>query len=410
MANTFISIGWVTRDVVQFYQNAISFVFNWDRELNDEFTTKGGAKVGYTVQKRIPQRFTVTEGQAFQPQNIFNQTVPVTINHQQNVAMGWSTADATMLVEDVRNRYTMPAGESLANKIDTTGGLEVYKSVYQSAGTPGTSITTNQTYLDAVARLRNQGVPTPLVGVLDPVAESKIVGANLTSFNPQNVIGDYYRSNTFGVNALGVQTWDRDVNMPVHTTGTFTSSTPLVNGASQTGSSLVTDGWGTGSLKAGDIFTVAGVNAVNPVSYADTGQLQQFVVTADVTFAAGAATISISPSIITSGQLQTVTAAPADDAVITVNGATSVTNGTLATTTSRQSFIFNSQAFALVMVDLDDDLPGAVVKRVRSREAAVSIRGVSQYALANDQKGTRFDVLYCTAGIFPQYALRLFGA
>ena len=40
--------------------------------------------------------------------------------------------------------------------------------------------------------------------------------------------------------------------------------TPLVNGASQTGSSLVTDGWPNTTLvmKAGDVFKVAGLNAL----------------------------------------------------------------------------------------------------------------------------------------------------
>ena len=68
-----------------------------------------------------------------------------------------------------------------------------------------------------------------------------------------------------------------DPNIPIHTTGTFTSSTPVISGASQTGSTLALSGLGTYAFKAGDSFTVAGVNAVNPVSYADTGELQQFV-------------------------------------------------------------------------------------------------------------------------------------
>ena len=53
--------------------------------------------------------------------------------------------------------------------------------------------------------------------------------------------------------------WLKDsVGVPTHTTGTFTTSTPLVDGSLQTGSTLVTKGWGTYSFKAGDTFYLTG--------------------------------------------------------------------------------------------------------------------------------------------------------
>ncbi|WP_410967375.1 hypothetical protein, partial [Salmonella sp. SAL4436] len=63
---------------------------------------------------------------------------------------------------------------------------------------------------------------------------------------------------------------------------------------------LVTDGWGNAkTLKQGDVFAIAGVFAVNPVTKAVEDYLQQFVVTADVvTHAAGGnTTLSIAPAI-----------------------------------------------------------------------------------------------------------------
>jgi len=80
--------------------------------------------------------------------------------------------------------------------------------------------------------------------------------------------------------------------------------TPLVNGASQTGSSLDTDGWPastSGVLKAGDIIKVAGIPYILDV-------------TADAdSDSGGNATLSISPPIFSGGS-------PADDAVITYTG------------------------------------------------------------------------------------------
>ena len=78
------------------------------------------------------------------------------------------------------------------------------------------------------------------------------------------------------------------------------TGTPLVDGASQTGSSLLTDGWGntvTNSVRAGDAIKIAGDNAV-------------YIVTADANSdGAGHVTIPISPPLRTS---------PADNADLTI--------------------------------------------------------------------------------------------
>ena len=74
--------------------------------------------------------------------------------------------------------------------------------------------------------------------------------------------------------------------------------TPLVNGASQTGRSLVTDGWTNSTLifKAGDYLKLAGNDKV-------------YMITADVTSSGtGTATLTIEPALIDS---------PADNEVIT---------------------------------------------------------------------------------------------
>ena len=144
------------------------------------------------------------------------------------------------------------------------------------------------------------------------------------------------------------------------------------------------------------------------MSYASTGQLQQFVVTADTSDSSGSMTIPISPSIITSGQLQTVNASPADNAVVTVLGATSATAGTLATTVTPQSLLYHPDAFAMVMADLHKPSSGAETTSVRSKELGISIRMVQQYQIGTDQEPTRMDILYGWATLRPQLACRVY--
>lgn len=406
--NTFISPTWVTKDVAVNFKNNIKLIGNFDRSWDSSWENKPqGAQIGYTVQARIQQRWVVSEGQALVQQAILNQTVPITINHQFQVGCGWSSAEDALLVEEVQERYTMPAGRAVANKWDKVAGEEVYKSVYYSAGAPGTPITSNETYTDAVAKLRNAAVPDDsLLVVMDPKSQSKLLNANFALFNPQAQVSKYFRKGQFGAEALGVDEWFWDPNMPTHTTGSFTSSTPAIAGASQTGSSLAIDGMGTYAFKAGDVFTIDGVNGVNPVSYADTGELQQFVITADVS-GSSTATLSISPSIVTSGQLQSVVNAPADNAAIQFLGATGTVGATMTATKSKQSLMFNPAAFAFVMADLPAKLAGANAKRINDAEAALSIRWVEQYNIQTDQMPSRIDTIGGVAPILPYFALRL---
>jgi hypothetical protein len=404
--NTFISPTWVTKDVAVSWKNNIKLVGNFDRQWDRTWENlPQGAKIGDTAQVRLPQRFTVSEGQAFVQQAILNQTVPVSVNHQYQVGMGWSSADSSLRVEEVQERYTMPAGRALASKADVQAGAEVYYTVYNTVGTPGTAITDDVTYTDGVAKLRNLGVPDELIAVLDPKSQSKLLAANFALFNPAAQISKYFRSGQFAGAALGVDEWFWDPLMPTHTTGTFTSSTPLVAGASQTGSTLNIDGLGTYSFTRGDVFTIAGLNSVNPVSYTDTGDLQEFVITAAISGSSTAA-LAISPAIITSGPLQTVVSAPANDAAITFKGATGTVSATMAATASKQSLIFNPGAFAFVAVDLPSNLPGANSKRVNDADVKISLRWVEQYQLGTDQLPSRVDMLVGVAAIVPQFAFR----
>jgi hypothetical protein len=81
---------------------------------------------------------------------------------------------------------------------------------------------------------------------------------------------------------------------------------------------------GSGTVKVGDAFTIAGVNAVHHITKQDTGQLKTFRVTGIVSGSGGSGTITISPAIVSNGgstdaeaQYQNVTATPADGAAIT---------------------------------------------------------------------------------------------
>ncbi len=105
MSNYLITPTWVTKDTALFWDNSLKLVGNFDRQWNKEWSNKPkGCQIGDTVQVRTPQRWQVTEGQALQQQGITNQTVPLTLNHQYNVGMGWSSVEDTLQIEEVQDR------------------------------------------------------------------------------------------------------------------------------------------------------------------------------------------------------------------------------------------------------------------------------------------------------------------
>jgi hypothetical protein len=386
MANAFVTPTWVMRQVARIAVNNLKFAGRITRYGEDKFRA-GGVKVGDTVQARLPQRFVTTYGQGFQPQAINDQTVPVTITDQLNIGTSYSTFDTTLTVQDAISRYAKPAGEQLANTIDYLGLSRLFLDVYFSVGTPGTTPTDNETYLDAGTKLTDAACPMDgRIAVLNPRGMAKLSNANQALFNPTRFQSENFRNGQFAGQALGIDEWFQDQNVARFTVSTYAGSTPLVDGANQTGSSVLTNGWASGAttLNKGQVFTIDGVYQVNPQNYQSTGSLQQFVVTQTISDTTGAITISISPSIITSGQLQTVTASPANDAAINLVGAS-------ATANTAQSLVFHPEAFIMAMAPLDKDLPGARVTQVTDSQMGVSFRHVEQYNGMTDQKINRID-------------------
>jgi hypothetical protein len=409
MANTLVTPTWVTNETAQRFINSVKGVANFNRSYDDSFM-QSGAKVGATVLARLPQQYTVRRGSGWSPQALYDRTVPVTISYQTGVDFAWTSAQATLELDRVRERYVNPAADTLASDADALGMADVYASVYNSVGTPGTTPSTNLTYLQAFNKIFDgAGRDDRLIAVLDGLASITLVNANLTSFNPQEAISQMFKRGLMGRGQLGVSEWYRDQNVPRHTTGSFTAASPTVNGASQTGSSLVTQAWASGatSLKKGDIFTIANVYSVNPLSKVSTGRLQQFVITADISDTAGAATLSISPSIITSGALQTVSASPANGAAISVWGEPA--GDALTSVVSPQSLMFDPDFAAFVMVDLEDPIAGAKATFARDRDWGISLRFVQQYDTTDDQNKNRMDIMHGASILLPHLACRVVG-
>ena len=410
MANTLVTPEWVTFETAMYFVNSLRGVAQFNREYSDEYT-QAGAKVGDTVKVRLPQQFEASSGEALTIQNLLDRTVNVILNRRRHVGFGWGSAEATTDLDDIRNRYVMPAAETLANAYDRVSLGDVYKAVYNSVGALGTTPATTLLYSQAKVKILDLAGPdVGVCAVLEPLAQATIANQTSTVFHPARQIAENWTRGQFANDQLGIDKWFTDQNIPRFTSGAATgASTPLVNGAGQTGSSLITDGWGSGTadLVEGDIITVAGVYSLNPLSKESTGRLQQFTLTADVSDTTGDLTATISPSIITSGALQNVSNSPANNAVVTFWAMAA--GGTQAATVSPQNLIFHPEAFASVMADLVMPNGGARATRVSSKMLNVAMRYVEQFQITTDQNLNRLDILFGSAPIQERMATRAVG-
>lgn len=403
MPNALITPSWIGRDVLRVAKNELRFAKNIKKLLSDDFKVSG-VKVGGTVGVRLPQRFVTSKGQALQQQGFTDSVVYVTITDQAHIGWGWSSRDATLEIQDARERYVNPAGTQIANTIDKDGLSRLYQDVYFAQGTPGVTPTSNSVYFNAADELTMiAAVPKDKRHMLvNATMGTAIANANLALFN-LGASKNAFEDGRLASGALKWNDWWEDNNVYPHTYGTYGGS-PAVNGASQTGASLITDGWASGAstLNKGDVFTIGSgatlVKAVNAQSYQDTGLAQKFVVTATVSDSSGSMTIAISPSIITSGAYQTVVASPADNATINVLGSSA--------SVSMQGLGFHDEAFVMASADLIEPKQG-VSSRVRAPESGLSLRYWEASDITSDQHPSRLDVIYGFRTLRADWAVRI---
>ena len=223
-------------------------------------------------------------------------------------------------------------------------------------------------------------------------------------FNPVSTVSRQFKNGMMGDGVLGYDEINMSQSILQHTTGTRDATAATTVGATITtqGSTTITLSQAsvTTTLTAGDVFTIAGVNAVNPQTRQSTGSLQQFVVTAAATAVSGTWTVSVLPAMYTSGNaLATIDAFPASSAVVTFLGT--------ASTQYPQNLVYHKDAITFATADLL--LPQGVDMASRQVHNGISLRIVRQYDINNDRMPCRIDVLYGFAVIRPAMACRLWG-
>lgn len=400
MANVLYTTSLVAREALAMFQVNAPFLVTGSRTYESEFM-QGPYKKGDTLNIRRVNQFVAGDGSTVVPQGIIQDVEQLTLDHQYNTAISLTTKESTLEIEDFRQEFLRPAIQALIAKME----VDI-----------GTSAATNLNYF----------VPGVVTGYINSFATVDLAGANLLNLGvalndesylamsvrdgtalKSGLVGNFtpvYNEDIVRNSAIGhISYFDAFQSQNIYTQVagvgpvTYSSDTLTVTNTVTSGSTIVLGGATasqTNYFNAGDIISIAGVNSVNPISYSDTGQNMQFVITAAANSSgAGAVTITVSPAIDTS------------DARRNVTGPVLATSAVTTVPSHRVNVAYTRRSLDIICPPLDR-LEVAKCSVETDPRTGISLRVATQGDIFSDTNIMRIDVL---AGFkwHPQYAVRV---
>jgi hypothetical protein len=337
-----------------------------------------------------------------QPEN--QQWTTLTCSSQKHIGVAFSQAERTMKLDDYSELILKPRMSQLAATIDADVASGVAKYINNVVGVPGTTPAGAAVLLSAMQRLDENACPrSDRYLTVNPAANSALVLGMSGFFNPQGTISNQFKSGMMGENVLGIKEISMSQSIGTLTTGTRVAGTVATTTAAQGQETIVitiSGGTATDTIKQGDMFTIAGVYAVNPQTRVTTGALYNFIARADATAVGSALTVSVAPIYWGSSQaLAIVDSVPTAGATVTFLGT--------ANTAYPQNLMYHKDAIAFVTADLQ--LPEAGVQASRAVHNGISMTVTKGFDITNYREICRLDVLYGYGVLRPELAVRLIG-
>jgi hypothetical protein len=396
-----------------------------DGKFKDQVTDENGL----IINVKRPPRFVAGSGAALSTQDILTGSENIAVNQYTNVHLQVGDLESVQSFNALmRNSSMRSAAQTIASQIDSflqsqTLGFHGWCTNSGYTLAPGNNIASVQGLMSARTRLEENGVPmVDIAGTCVPVDGELIRGAQLTNFTPDINTTAIERARIPVVSEID---WYDTQQCPALTFGTRTAGT--LTGAAQnvnyravkSTNSQVLNVTGIGAaatVAAGEVFTLAGVNAwdwrVNGGFGAALPYLQQFTVEAAATAdGSGNAALTISPPIIVQGSTDgistvantafaTVSAAPATNAVITFLGT--------ASTTVRVRAAWQKSAIQLVSARLQTPFTG-VASFATDPETGISIRYWRGSDITTGNHIHRWDTIYGATNMDPFMGTRVGG-
>ena len=426
---TFLTPTVIVREALRLFKNNLVMGNLVYREYEKQFP--GMPKAGGSVTIRKPTKFKVAKARVRSTKTITEASITLEVATQAHVSWNFYSVDLTLTIEEYSERYIRPAAAALANTVDADL-LGLYSDVANQVqdSTSGANPSTFMVLGKAMQKLDEEAVPPDSrVVVFNPAAHWAFANA-LSNWNFKEG-GEQALKKGFLGRVANAEIY-MDQNVKIHTVGKWasdvlvaTSSRVFIHSTATSGAlgylpqgsanpargeaqnkNLLIGGilqTSQAGLEIGDVFSINGCYAVNPMSGESTGSYRQFTVTADLTMShdstGKAGVVNFLPEMVHTGPYKTVDTIPQKGARCWIEG--------MPHSTIPMNMAFHRNAFALVMVPLV--IPDGVWAAQES-ENGVSIRVVKDYDIDADSEIIRMDILYGVKTIYPELACRIRGA
>ena len=409
MTSTTLTPDMISKRTMAVLSEKAQFVGSINRDYEKEFGKT--PKIGDSFRIRMPIDPIVVEGKVM-PDTIpeyVDRNQRITIDSRFHIPMDFDMADLKLDIDEFTERFIDPSASKMAARIEQDIIRRATLATANYVGTPGVPLNDLAVPLDARAKLAQNLIPDGVAPniLLSTRQSTRMVKALAGLFNDQGKIGNQYSDGRM-VRAAGFG-WRESESITTHTNGTATNGTVTANVATNGATTIGMSGLGAnGTIKAGSVFVIGtsanGVFAIHPETKAVfDGELQQFVVTADVTANSTgvAASVPIFPAIYfdPAAQWQNVSRAPAATNVVTWVGApSSITQNALA---------YIKSAFSVAFVELPK--PEGVHFASTVTHDGISLRVIRDYDPKHDRIISRMDVMYGFKAVRPEWACRIAG-
>lgn len=397
MADTILTPDMITKEAALILHDKLTLVNKLDRQYDNSFG-KTGAKIGQSLRVRKNAQYSVRTGATASIQDHVEQKETLTVATQKGVDLDFSSVDMTLSLDEFSSRVIKPAISRLAAAVE----VDVFANICKNVGNyiVNSGSVTYKNIQEVSAMLTKNTAPMG-VGerflMIDPNQEVDVLDATKGLFQDSSMIAKQYREGLMG--RTGSFDFYNSTYLPTTLIGSDVAGT--TNAAPAEGmTTLVLAGLAASQvIKAGTILTVAGSFMIQPETKRAWGNLKGIPVLADVTAdGSGNATVTIPAQYSSaSGGLQNISALPANGAVVTIIGT--------ASTTMAESIGFHKDFAAFVSAPLI--VPNGVHMASQQNFEGVNIRFIADYDVTNDKFIARFDTLYGSAVIYPEYGCRL---
>lgn len=436
MANQFLNAQEYANVMLLLLKNQLVFGKLVDGQFKDQVSDENGLRISVKRPPRFVDKKNGTSA-ALALQDILTGSAIVAVDNYSKVHISVGDIEYIQSYNALMQNETMKsAASTLAHSIDMHIARQTLKfNSWVSGGAPGigssnavlgTSALSSPAHLQgAHTRLMDNGVPNvDLSGVLAFTDVEQVSGSLTSAYLPGDVNRPALERQRIPV--VGNIDWYGTQQIPAFTTGTRaqgngTNAGSQVDGSSQAVNyrtvkddfkqNLNLKGLTTTTIKAGEVFTIAGVYAYDWRAGQVLPQLQQFTVLADVTAAGGTATVSITPPIIVTGTndgvstdantaFATVSAAPVGDAYVQFVGASS--------TVLRVRSAFHKRAISLVSARLHMPFTG-VASFATDPQTGIAIRYWRGSDISTGAHIHRWDAVYGADVMDPFLGTRVAG-